>query len=96
MILKTVNTYIDNPSVCSNGCTALCGMIGPNGNSNNNKRFHLCLFTVNNDLAERVIETVVNTISTNINNAEVCENGFNTLSAMWAFSKEFLFFYYLT
>ena len=85
-VVKAINTHIDNPDVCEEGCGALWGMTEYNSNgkyidntTNKMKR------TDENQVKAGKIggnEAVVKAISIHINNVGVCEHGCRALLSL--------------
>ena len=87
VVVKAINTHINNAGVCYQGCDTLRNMTEINGKSTDkikqaNKQIK---WTAENRVKAGeagVIETVVKVISTHINNAGMCKQGCRALLGM--------------
>ena len=86
VVVKAINTHIDDVDVCYNGCGALMNMTSNNGKTliktQHNKQMK---WADENRVEARTaggIEVIVKALNTHIGNANVCEKGCAALLCM--------------
>ena len=84
VVVKAINTHVDNTNVCEQGCGALMSMTNNGKNTEKTKKMNWVDENRVKAGAAGGIEVVVKAIDTHTNGIGVCQNGCGALNNMTA------------